>query len=145
MGNPIIDFFVGKGSNIVKIVADKLGMDKVQAAQFQLEYQKEAQAMDMAELDMAKSTIIAEAQSSDKWTSRARPSFMYVMYCIILASIPMGIITAINPQVAINISTGFKSWLAAIPDSMWALFGTGYVGYSVSRSYDKHMEKKFGK
>lgn len=145
MGNPIIDFFTGKGIDIIKIVADKIGMNADQKAQFQLEFQKEAQAMDMAELDIAKSSIIAEAQSTDKWTSRARPSFMYVMYIIILASIPMGIVTAINPQIAINISAGFKAWLGAIPDSVWGLFGTGYVGYSVSRSYDKHMERKYSK
>src|SRR5512137_2244250 len=34
---------------------------------------------------------LSEAQSQDKWTSRARPSFMYVIYIIILAGIPVAI------------------------------------------------------
>jgi len=145
MGNPITDVVAKTVNGLIAKVADKIFPDAAQKEQFQLEMQKELQAMDMAELDMAKSAIVAEAQSTDKWTSRARPSFLYVMYLIILASIPMGILTSINPQVAVNIANGFKSWLGAIPDSMWALFGTGYLGYSASRSYDKHMELKHGK
>lgn len=140
MANTITDTIVG----IIGKVADKIFPDAKDKQAFQLAIQKEMDAGAMAELDRSYDAIVAEAQSTDRWTSRARPSFMYVMYIIILASIPMGIIMAINPQVAANISTGFKLWLAAIPDSMWALFGTGYVGYSISRSYDKHMEKKYG-
>jgi hypothetical protein len=141
MPDPISNTVVG----IIGKIADKFFPDKKDADAFKLAAQKQADEGLMAELNRSYDAIVAEANSTDKWTSRARPSFMYVMYAIILASIPMGIITAISPQVALNISTGFKSWLAAIPDSMWALFGTGYVGYSVSRSYDKHMERKFSK
>jgi hypothetical protein len=141
MANPITDTIVG----IIGKVADKFFPDAKDAQAFKLALQKESDEGAMAELNRSYDAIIAEANSTDKWTSRARPSFMYVMYCIILASIPMGILTAFNPLAATNIITGFKAWLGAIPDSMWALFGTGYVGYSVSRSYDKHMEKKYGK
>jgi hypothetical protein len=83
------------------------------------------------------SVMVAEASSQDKWTSRARPSFLYIMYIMILTSIPMGIIYAINPAVAGNITVGVKAWLASIPESMWALMGAGYLGYAASRSYDK--------
>ena len=43
------------------------------------------------------SAIVAEAQSADPWTSRARPSFLYVMYALILFSMPMGVIAAFDP------------------------------------------------
>lgn len=141
MANPIVDAITG----LIKPLADKFIPDAKDKEAFQLEFNKQLQAMDMAELEDSYKAIIAEAQSSDKWTSRARPSFMYVMYIIILASIPMGIVTAINPVTAVNIANGFKAWLAAIPDAMWGAFGVGYVGYSASRSYDKHMELKHGK
>lgn len=141
MPDPISSTVIG----VIGKIADKFFPDKKDADAFKLEMQKQADAGAMAELDRSYDAIIAEAQSTDKWTSRARPSFMYVMYAIILASIPMGILTAFNPVAATNIITGFKAWLGSIPDSMWALFGTGYVGYSVSRSYDKHMEKKYSK
>jgi len=137
---PLLDFL-----NIGSKIIDKIIPDPQAKAEANLKLQELAQAGDMAELQRSYDAIVAEAQSPDKWTSRARPSFLYVMYLIILASIPMGILTAINPQVAVNIANGFKTWLAAIPDSMWALFGTGYLGYSASRSYDKFVEKKHAK
>jgi len=142
---PIIGSLIESVVGIVGKAADKIIPDAAQKQQFQLEMQKQLQAMDTAELDRSFDVMIAEAQSADKWTSRARPSFMYVMYTLILSAIPIGILYAISPSTAGNISAGFKQWLAAIPDSMWALFGTGYVGYSVARSYDKHMEQKYTK
>ncbi len=87
--------------------------------------------------EMAKDTIVAEASSQDKWTSRARPSFMYVIYILILSSIPMGALHAFDPTTAAAITVGFKAWLAAIPAEMLALFGVGYVGYTITRGQEK--------
>lgn len=50
--------------------------------------------------------IIAEAQSRDPWTSRARPSFMYVMYVLILFSIPRGAISVVDAAAARAIGEG---------------------------------------
>jgi len=142
MGNPILDFFIGKGGDLIKTVADKIGMDKAQAAQFQLDFQKEAQAMDMAELESAKAIMLAEANSTDKWTSRARPSFMYVMYLMILTAIPYGVWYAIHPQSAVSAASGVNAWLKAIPDGMWATFGLAFTGYTVGRSMEKVADIK---
>jgi hypothetical protein len=98
------------------------------------------QAQASGELDSLKiqlSAIIAEANSTDPWTSRARPSFMYVIYVMLLAGIPMGLVSAYSPDIALHIATGFKSWLQAIPDSLYTLFGVGYVGYATARTVDK--------
>lgn len=98
------------------------------------------QAQAAGELDSLKvqlSAIIAEANSTDPWTSRARPSFMYVIYIMLLAGIPMGLVSAYAPDVALHIATGFKAWLQAIPDSLYTLFGVGYVGYATARTVDK--------
>ncbi len=78
-----------------------------------------------------------EAKSADPWTSRARPSFLYVVYTFILAAIPMGFLFAFEPETAEAVTEGVRLWLAAIPGEMWALFGAGYLGYSGMRSYDK--------
>lgn len=83
------------------------------------------------------SAITAEANSEDPWTSRARPTFLYVMYTMMLASIPMGFLHAYSPETATAIAAGMKAWLAAIPEPMWALFGAGYLGYAWSRTKDK--------
>lgn len=86
---------------------------------------------------MQLSAILAEAQSADPYTSRARPSFLYVVYALILWSIPMGLLTVFNPDAAATFTRGFKGWLDAIPDPILTLFGTVMLGYSVGRSWEK--------
>ena len=92
------------------------------------------------EMEAAKtqiSAILAEAQSTDPWTSRARPSFLYVMYALLLWSIPMGLIAAFQPQMAKDIGLGMNAYLAGIPEPLYALFGTGYLGYTIARQWGK--------
>ena len=63
--------------------------------------------------------------------------FLYVIYIMLLSSIPMGIIYAINPAISANIVTGFQAWLKAIPNELYALFGAGYLGYGTFRTIGK--------
>jgi len=123
---------------------EKLIPDPQAKAAAQLEVMRMQQAGEFKEIEvalkqteMAKDTIVAEASSDDKWTSRARPSFMYVIYTLILSSIPMGVLYAFHPETAQQITIGFKDWLAAIPAEMLALFGVGYVGYVGARTFEK--------
>ena len=81
--------------------------------------------------------ILEEAKSSDRWTSRARPSFLYVIYLMLLASIPMGVLFAFAPATEDSIAIGLQKWLAAIPDAVWQLFTLGYLGYTGGRSWEK--------
>lgn len=98
---------------------------------------QKTQELESEILKVQLSVVLAESQSQDKWTSRGRPLFLYVMYIFILAAIPMGVLFAINPQISVNVISGVKMWLQSIPDSMWMLFGSGYLGYGAFRSYDK--------
>jgi len=91
----------------------------------------------LAQLRQTMSIALAEAQSADKWTSRARPSMMYVMYVMILCCLPMGVLWAVAPASADHIATGMQKWLAAIPDALWSLFQFCFLGYSASRSAEK--------
>ena len=118
-------------------VIDKLFPDKAEAERLKLELLRQQQAGEFKELEARYSAIVAEAQSADPWTSRARPSFMYVMYLMILASIPMGFLFAFRPDVAMAVTAGVKNWLAALPEEMWWLFGAGYLGYSGARMFEK--------
>jgi hypothetical protein len=118
-------------------VIDRVIPDPAQKAAAQLEVLKLAQNGELEEMKTQMSAIVTEAQSTDPWTSRARPSFLYVMYLMILTSIPMGIVYAFYPAVALGIASGFKQWLTAIPDSLYTLFGVGYLGYAGGRSWEK--------
>ena len=81
--------------------------------------------------------IVAEAGSLDPWTSRARPAFLYVMYILILWSLPMGVLAAFRPVAAEAVGKGMTAYLAALPDALYALFGTGYLGYTAARQWGK--------
>jgi hypothetical protein len=78
-----------------------------------------------------------EAQTEDRWTSRARPTFLYVMYALLLWSIPMGLVAGVAPATAQAITAGMAAYLHAIPRSLYALFGTGYLGYTLARQWGK--------
>lgn len=121
------------GSKII----DKMFPDPTEKAKAQVELIKLEQS---GQLDAAKvqlSAIIAEAQSADPWTSRARPSFLYVVYILLLWAIPMGVLTVFKPEAAIAFTEGFKAWLEAIPEPILVLFGTVMTGYVLSRGYEK--------
>lgn len=75
--------------------------------------------------------------SPDPWISRARPMFLYVMYALLLWSIPMGLIAAVRPAAAAAIARGMAAYLNALPEPLYALFATGYLGYTVARSWGK--------
>src|SRR3546814_15176898 len=71
-----------------------------------LELRKCEGSQEMQAVEARMSAIVAEAKSLDPWTSRARPSFLYVMYALLLWSIPMGLIAAVNPGMAEGIEIG---------------------------------------
>jgi len=116
---------------------DKLFPDPEQKARAQLELLRMQQAGDLDEMKTQLSAIIAEAQSSDPWTSRARPSFLYVVYVLLLWSIPMGVLTIFRPEAAAAFTAGFKAWMLAIPESVLTLFGVVMTGYVAGRSWEK--------
>lgn len=92
---------------------------------------------DLDEMKIQLSAILAEANSADPWTSRARPTFLYLIYAIILLCVA-GAITGIWwPDHVATAASNLTNLLAAIPDSLWWLFGAGYLGYTGARSFDK--------
>jgi len=128
---------------LISKAIDKIFPDPAQRDAAKLELFKATQDGQFKEIELQMSAILAEAKSADPWTSRARPSFLYVMYILILAAIPMGIVSAFRPEIAVHIADGMKAWLAAVPDSLWAVFGVGYTGYTVARSaWDKKAADK---
>lgn len=78
-----------------------------------------------------------EGRSADTWTSRARPTFLYVMYALLLWAIPVGLIAAVRPDVAQAMAIATAAYLHALPEPLYALFATGYLGYTVARQWGK--------
>ena len=51
----------------------------------------------------------------DRWTSRARPTFLYVMYAMMLWAFPLGLTAAFSPQTARAMTTAMTDYLEALP------------------------------
>ena len=123
------------GKAIDRFVPDPAQRDAAKLAMYEAQRQG-----DMDAVKVAMSAILAEASSSDPWTSRARPSFLYLFYSVIV------FLVMIAPSIGVfypermaalfsNVAAGF----GAIPEPMWWTFSTGYLGYTAARQYGKTM------
>jgi len=130
---PLFDTLAGPIATILdRIIPDKEARERAKLELLQLEGSQE-----LAAIQARLSAIVAEAQSADPWTSRARPSFLYVMYALLLWSLPLGLIAAIRPDAARDIAAGMTAYLSGLPEPLYALFGTGYLGYTAARQWGK--------
>ena len=96
----ILEAIVGPVSKLLdKIIPDPAARDKAKLELLKLQGDQE-----MATITAQMQAIVAEAQSTDPWTSRARPAFLYVMCALLMWSIPMGLIAAAEPKMAQGIA-----------------------------------------
>lgn len=117
---------------------DRVFPDPEQKARAQLELIKMQQDGEFKDAENRMSAILAEANSPDPWTSRARPSFLYVFYLVLVFLIIVApAIGVFYPdqmgQFFTNVALGFR----AIPEELWWTFGAGYLGYSHYRTREK--------
>lgn len=92
-------------------------------AQKQLDLEAVAQQTLAREVEAASANIRAEASSGDKYTSRARPSFIYVMLGILLANYVIFPVVGHTPL--------------QFPDALFWLFGSCMLGYTGARTWEK--------
>ena len=133
--NPLL---VGGIFEIGKSLIDKLLPNPEAKAKAQMDLLVLQQNGDLKELETRMSAILAEASSADPWTSRARPSFLYVFYAIILMMVVVAPVIGVFHPAAMdaffaNVGKGF----AAIPEEMWWAFTAGYLGYAGARTFEK--------
>ncbi len=131
------------GIEAAKAIIDKIFPDKAEAMKIKAQVDQAAANGDLETLKVIMAPLLAEAQSFDKYTSRARPSFFYVMYAMILYAIPFGAMFAINPVFAQQTVAGMTFYFKSIPTELWGVFGAGFVVYTGARSYwDKRNNGK---
>ena len=97
--------------------------NQTQLALAQLDLQKKAEDTVQAEVESASANIRAEANTGDKYTSRARPSFLYVMLIILVANYIAFPLLGKSPL--------------AFPDALFWLFGSCMLGYTGARTWEK--------
>lgn len=132
-----LDTAIGEVSGLLTTAINKIWPNPEDKAKAEATIMAASADAAIARLKAEQAVMLSEATSSDGWTSRARPSFLYVVYILMLASIPMGICFAIDPTIAMAVTSGFKGWLAAIPDTYLELFGVVMLGYTGGRTLEK--------
>ena len=75
------------------------------------------------EIEAASANIRAEAQSGDKYTSRSRPSFIYVMLAIFVCNYIIFPVLSRPPL--------------TFPEPLFWLFGSCMLGYTGARTWEK--------
>jgi hypothetical protein len=111
-------------------IQEALDQNAFELQKMQLEMEQHLADLQAKETEAASANIQAEAKSGDKFVSRSRPTFLYIMYAvitfnfIILPVIEM--IRGATTLVPLN-----------IPSEAYWLFGSGYLGYAGFRSLDK--------
>lgn len=135
-GNIVADAASGLVSPICNLI-DKLFTSDDERNAAKLKVMQLEQNGELEGMKASMSAILAEASSKDPWTSRARPTFLYLMYLVILLCIGGSIAGIWWPDQVTTAAQNVSNLLGAIPDSLWWLFGAGYLGYTGARSFDK--------
>lgn len=143
---PLLDTILG--ANLGQVFKDVVGtfhLDPEKKAEFQaavdanqaqlalkqLDLEAKADETLSREVEAASANIRAEASSGDKYTSRARPSFIYIMLGILLANYVAFPILKMPP--------------IQFPDALFWLFGSCMLGYTGARTWEKISPGVMGK
>jgi hypothetical protein len=118
-------------------IIDSLFPDPTKRAEAKAKIMQAELDGETAHMQAALSAIVMEAKSADPWTSRARPSFLYVMYLVIILCFVGGIVGIWWPDHVATAASNITNLLNSIPDALWTLFGAGYLGYTGSRGWEK--------
>ncbi len=109
--------------------------DKQKADEAMANIQAQAQAAsDEQEVKLnqiAGDNIEAESKTGDKFTERARPAFLYLVYFILIFNYFLLPVIQLIAHKALS--------PIQLPDQLWFMFSSGYLGYVVARTADKHM------
>ncbi len=116
---------------------DRIIPDEKAREAAKLEVMKADNQQALSEIQESLSAILTEGGSADAWTSRARPTFLYVMYSMFGLCMVGGIIGIWYPAETHQAAENINSLLRAIPNDLYNLFGIGYLGYAGARSFEK--------
>jgi len=135
---PLLDQILGGGvGQLFKDVVGTFRLSAEDKAKFQAAIDENAKEVQLAQIaleakvqdtlaretEAASNNIRAEAASGDKYTSRARPSVIYVVLAILSANY---VVFPLAGKAALT-----------FPDALFWLFGSCVLGYTGARSWDK--------
>lgn len=124
-------------SSLGRELISRIWPDPAQQAEAQRKLVELQQTGQLRGVELQLSAILAEANSADPWTSRARPTFLYLMYALISLLVVGAIVGIWWPAQVMQAAENLNKLLSALPEQLWWLFGTGYLGYTGARMWEK--------
>lgn len=129
----ITDIIGGSIGDAVAKIISLFKVDPNKALEAQTELQKiqfdlEGKMQDALsrEIEAASANIRADASSGDKFTQRARPSFMYIVEVILVCNYIIFPLMNRSPL--------------ELPEPLFWLFGSAILGYTGARSWEKYSQ-----
>lgn len=117
--------FVRNVVGIFKAPAEQVEQHAFEIQKMQMDMAEKLQEAMTREVEAASANIRAEAQSGDKYTSRARPSFIYLMLAVLGCNYILFPLIGKPP--------------ISYPDALFWLFGSCMLGYTGARTWEKFM------
>lgn len=114
-------------SKVIDSIRGKSPEDAVKLQELATKYQEDIIAADVQMQQAASANIQADAKSGDKFTQRARPSFMYIVEIILVCNY---IIFPLINRSPLN-----------LPEPLFWLFGSAILGYTGARTWEKYSTK----
>lgn len=116
---------VAKIISLFKLDPNVAAQNAEKLTEIQADIVKKSMDAATAEVQAARDTIVADAQSGDKFTRRARPSFIYLVEAVLAYNYIVAPLIHRQPFV--------------LPDPIIWLFGSAVLGYTGARSWEKFM------
>jgi hypothetical protein len=115
-------------NGLIDRIKGKSPEDAARLAELAQKYQDDILNADVQMQQVAGANIQADAKSGDKFTQRARPSFMYVVEVILVCNYIVFPLINRPPL--------------ALPEPLFWLFGSAILGYTGARSWEKFQINK---
>lgn len=130
------------GGGAIQRVVDRVLPERVSAK----EKQDLERELTLEMMGQSGAAIEAEAKSEDSYVRRARPTFLYIMYLVIIFNyifIPVtqqfALILLASGMIESNLTNALTP--LQLPKEMWYLFGSGFLGYAGARTWEKINSK----
>jgi len=123
-----------KADGVVAALEGEIGnRPEVQAAMLQQEL--EVKKLILADAEGSRQLIASESKSEDPFVRRARPAFLWLFYIVIVVNF------VIIPVLRFS---GFEATIVYpdLPEQLYWLFGSSFLGYSGFRTFDKMRKSK---
>jgi predicted PurR-regulated permease PerM len=112
-------------STLINTIRGKSPEDAAKLQELAAKYQEDILNADVQMQQTASANIQADAKSGDKFTQRARPSFMYIVEVILVCNYIVFPLLNRPPLV--------------LPEPLFWLFGSAVLGYTGARSWEKYQ------